>query len=153
MTTETVADSETTLVVERHFDAPIETVWRALTDPEIYAAWWGPRGWDVPSIVLEPRVGGVHRVEMREIETGYRNTISGTYKAVEPPTRLIYSWAWADGPIAGVETEVEIMLAPEGNGTRLRMEHRGLGSAEVRDKHRQGWSGSFDCLEEVLSRC
>ena len=150
MTSDVLADTDATLVIKRRFDAPIEAVWRAFTTPETYAAWWGPKGWDVPSITLQPYVGGVHRVQMREIETGYRNTITGTYTVVEAPTRLVYSWTWSDGPIAGIETEVEITLAPDGTGTMLNVEHRGLGSVEMHDKHQDGWSGSFDCLAATL---
>src|SRR5439155_25673256 len=33
------------LIVEPVFDAPRELVWKAWTDPEQLAKWWGPRGW------------------------------------------------------------------------------------------------------------
>ncbi|NQW09215.1 MAG: SRPBCC domain-containing protein [Alphaproteobacteria bacterium] len=152
MTIDTMANSDATLVIERRFNVPIDVVWRAFTDPEMFATWWGPKGWDVPSITLDPVPGGVHRVEMREIDTGYRNTITGTYKTVEAPSRLVYSWRWSEGGLAGVETEVEITFTPDGSGTRMHMEHRGLGSVEWRDKHHHGWSGSLDRLAHTLDQ-
>jgi uncharacterized protein YndB with AHSA1/START domain len=47
-----------TLSLERTFPAPRAVVYRALTDPEELAKWWGPRGFTVPSVEFDPQVGG-----------------------------------------------------------------------------------------------
>lgn len=33
------------LIIERTFNADIHKVWQAWEDPEIFAKWWGPKGW------------------------------------------------------------------------------------------------------------
>src|SRR4249919_2068677 len=54
------------LVLERQFDAPRDRVYRAFTDPEEMAAWFGPVGYSVPleSIDMDVRTGGHQRFTM-----------------------------------------------------------------------------------------
>src|SRR3954471_7990793 len=62
--TESTATQE--LVIERTFDAPRHLVYRAFTDPEQLARWFGPVGWSVPreTIDMDVRVGGHQRLVM-----------------------------------------------------------------------------------------
>jgi uncharacterized protein YndB with AHSA1/START domain len=41
------------LVVTRVFDAPVDEVWKAWSDPEYLMRWWGPIGFTSPSAELE----------------------------------------------------------------------------------------------------
>lgn len=52
------------LRIERDFDAPREMVFRAWTDPEHLAKWWGPEGMSASHVELDPRVGGRYRCSM-----------------------------------------------------------------------------------------
>jgi len=36
------------MVLTRTFDAPVEAVWRAWTEPELVKRWWGPTGFPHP---------------------------------------------------------------------------------------------------------
>ena len=49
------------LFIEREFDAPKELVFKAFTDPEIYAQWIWPRGLTTTLETFEPRNGGSWR--------------------------------------------------------------------------------------------
>ena len=60
--------SDETLVIERVFDAPVEAVWQLWTDPEQFAAWYGPNGASIPVVDMDVRVGGLRRVGM-EVQT------------------------------------------------------------------------------------
>ncbi len=53
------------LVITRIFDAPIELVWRAWTDPEYVMKWWGPDYFTSPSAKIDFREGGISLVCMR----------------------------------------------------------------------------------------
>lgn len=53
------------LTVTRIFDAPVELVWRAWTDPEYIMRWWGPDHFTSPSAKIDFRVGGTSLVCMR----------------------------------------------------------------------------------------
>jgi len=47
------------------FDAPVELVWKAWTDPEYVMKWWGPEYFTSPSAKIDLRVGGTSLVCMR----------------------------------------------------------------------------------------
>ena len=51
------------LVISRVFDAPRQLVYRAFTDPDHLAAWWGPIGNSLPrdEIEFDVRPGGFQR--------------------------------------------------------------------------------------------
>jgi uncharacterized protein YndB with AHSA1/START domain len=47
--------------VTREFDAPRELVFKAHTDPKLYAQWLGPRGYEMTLETFEPNSGGRYR--------------------------------------------------------------------------------------------
>ena len=57
MTKNTVNEIER-MVVTRIFDAPLELVWKAWTDPNYVIQWWGPKGFTSPVCKMDFRVGG-----------------------------------------------------------------------------------------------
>ena len=58
------------LVMTRVFDAPIERVWQAWTDPEHVKCWWGPTGFTSPLARMDVRVGGTSLVCMNSPQFG-----------------------------------------------------------------------------------
>ena len=46
------------IVVSREFNAPVEEVWQAYTDPKILDQWWGPAPWRAETKHMDFRVGG-----------------------------------------------------------------------------------------------
>lgn len=46
------------LIITREFDAPIELVWRAWTDPEIIDEWWAPKPWKTETVSMDFKAGG-----------------------------------------------------------------------------------------------
>jgi uncharacterized protein YndB with AHSA1/START domain len=77
------------MTITRIYDAPRELVWRAWTEPDRLAAWWGKRGWVArrDSIVMDVRPGGLFRVTTVNAH-GEEMTNEGVYTVVEPPARL-----------------------------------------------------------------
>jgi uncharacterized protein YndB with AHSA1/START domain len=53
------------IVLSRVFDAPRELVFRAWTEKEHFAKWFGPRGFTTTISEADMRVGGLLRFEMR----------------------------------------------------------------------------------------
>jgi uncharacterized protein YndB with AHSA1/START domain len=47
--------------ITREFDAPRELVFKAHTDPDLYAQWLGPRGYEMKLETFEPVSGGKYR--------------------------------------------------------------------------------------------
>jgi hypothetical protein len=52
------------LVIKRTMNAPVDLVWRALTEPELLKRWFAPRPWTVGSVTLELVPGGAFGVSM-----------------------------------------------------------------------------------------
>lgn len=143
------------LVITREFQAPIDRVWSALTDPDQAPAWWGPRGFHVPreSIDADLEIGGLYRACMVRDNTGEEHWWSGVHTDVEPPNLFIFTHAWdkQDGT-RGFETEVTFQLEEIDGGTRMTFFQGPFDTIDNRDSHGVGWRESFDRLAEHLRR-
>jgi uncharacterized protein YndB with AHSA1/START domain len=148
MTDTSVVDDKV-LRMERLIAAPPEHVFALWTEPEKLVKWWGPEGFDVPASAMDVRPGGRWRTTMRSAE-GALHTVSGVYRTIEPPRRLVFTWGWDDDKgVRGHETEVTVTFEPAPGGTRLVLQQQTFASADQRAKHQHGWSSSFDCLERL----
>jgi uncharacterized protein YndB with AHSA1/START domain len=83
--------SDREVVVERVFNAPRHVVWRALTEPEQLAQWWG-RGNKLVIEKLELWPGGRWRFVEHAGDGVYG--FEGIYREVTPPERLSWTFAW-----------------------------------------------------------
>lgn len=77
------------LKITRIYDAPVEAVWGAWTDPEQAAKWWGPRGFTITTHSKDLRVGGTWHYTMHGPDgVDYPN--KAKYLEVEPLSKLVY---------------------------------------------------------------
>jgi uncharacterized protein YndB with AHSA1/START domain len=116
-TASTVSTSDREIVLSRVFDAPRELVWKAFTDSEQLAHWWGPRGFTTRTKRMDVRPGGAWRFVMigpdgRE----YENLI--TYLEVAEPEHLRYKHG-GDTETEPVNFEVLVTFETDG-GARDR---------------------------------
>jgi uncharacterized protein YndB with AHSA1/START domain len=143
--------TETSLRVERTFDASPEEVFDAWTNPEVLRRWWRPNpAWSTPVAEVDLRVGGRYRISMEDPENGTKHTAGGEYSEVSRPRRLVYSWQWEeeDGRLGHASTvAVDFRADGDGERTTVVLEHSGLVSADSRDSHTHGWAGILDMLE------
>jgi len=139
-----------TLVLERVFRASPEKVFEAWTDPAILVKWWGPAGYTIPECELDARPNGAWRTVMLNDE-GSRLEISGVYREVRHPSRLVMTWAWTqpDGG-RGHETEIVVTLENVPEGTRLKLVQSVFDSIDQRNNHNMGWTAIFDSLDAYL---
>jgi uncharacterized protein YndB with AHSA1/START domain len=139
------------LRLERLIAAAPDKVFDAWAKPELLVKWWGPDGFDVPKCALEVRAGGSWLTTMRSPE-GSLHTVSGVYRVIERPRRLVFTWAWdQDDGSRGHETEVTVTFEPAPGGTKLVLQQQSFVEKESLDKHRHGWSSSFDCLARLFA--
>jgi uncharacterized protein YndB with AHSA1/START domain len=126
------AGTSQTQAIERELriDASPETVFDFFTDPAKMVRWKGA------TATLDPRPGGVYRVEMNE-----RNIALGEYVVVDPPNRVVFTWGWEgdDALTPPGSSTVEVTFTPDGDGTVVRLVHSGLPSPESAEAHGQGW--------------
>lgn len=138
------------LRLERLIAAPPDTVFAYWTDPALIVTWWGPEGFDIPAHAIEVRPGGEWRTTMRS-PAGKLMTVSGVYRLIDKPHRLVFTWAWDDEHgVRGHETEVTVTFVPVPGGTRLTLTQQEFATVESRDGHTKGWASTFDCLVKVL---
>jgi len=79
----------------RTYDAPVQAVWDAWTDPAQVAQWWGPRGFTLTTHSKDLRVGGTWRYTMHGPDgTDFPNKT--TYHVVEPLRKLVYDHGASD---------------------------------------------------------
>jgi len=141
---------ERVLRIERVFAASPEKLFQAWTDPERLVRWWGPEGMTTPRCEMDVREDGAWQTTMRN-EKGEEFTVSGVYLTIDPPRRLVFTWAWHnDGVRDGHETEVSIELEPVDGGTRLLLVQQTFKEQEHRDNHKGGWTSSFNDLARFV---
>ena len=138
------------LVIERVFKAAPERVFRAWTDASILAKWWGPEGFTAPDATLDVRVGGAWKSTMVGPK-GEAHVVSGVYREIAPPKRLVMTWAWENDGKRGHETVIELTFEPAAGGTKMRMVQSLFENVDQRDQHNMGWSSSFNDLERILA--
>jgi uncharacterized protein YndB with AHSA1/START domain len=75
--------------ITRMYDAPVQAVWDAWTDPSQVAQWWGPRGFTITTHSKDLRPGGHWSYTMHGPDgVDYPNTTH--YFEVEPCAKLVY---------------------------------------------------------------
>ena len=144
--------TDRTLKLERIIHAPIEEVFDAWIVPEKIASWWGPEYATIPEYSIDARPGGRWRTVMLQ-PTGNRVEVSGVYRVIEKNKQLVFSWAWKqeDGS-RGHETEVTVNFERVGKDTRLTLIQSVFVEPVHRDRHGEGWTSSFNSLEQYLAK-
>src|SRR5688572_6343957 len=94
--------SDREVKVTRSFRAPRALVYRAYTEPELVRRWLlGPPGWTMPICEMDVRVGGQYRWRWRSEDNGNEFGFSGTFREVQPPSRIVHTEAYDPGTVGG----------------------------------------------------
>jgi uncharacterized protein YndB with AHSA1/START domain len=137
--------TEREIQITRVFDAPRELVWKAWTEPERLARWWGKRGWSTPldSIAMDVRPGGVFRLNSISDADGSQLPLDAVYREVAEPERLVFA---RQGAVASVT------FTDLGDG-RTEMTFRTAlhASEQLRDRAAAGMASAFERLAEHLT--
>ncbi|HEX9705438.1 MAG TPA: SRPBCC domain-containing protein [Gemmatimonadales bacterium] len=140
--------SPVTLRLRRTFQAPRERVFRAWTEPSVMVRWKAPGEGTVPLAEVDLRVGGAYRVHMRGPD-GTEYHLKGTYRVVDPPKKLVYTWLWETNPEMG-ETVVTVEFRDVGGSTELVLTHELFPTDDDRKQHETGWTSCFEKLAQTL---
>ncbi|HLW18570.1 MAG TPA: SRPBCC family protein [Actinomycetota bacterium] len=145
--------TDTTILLEREFDAPRHLVWEAMTKPEHVKQWWGPRGYTLPSCEIDLRVGGEWRYLSRA-EDGSEFLFRGVYREITPVERLSYTWIFDFAPY-NETVAIETVELEERGGRTYAKTTMEWPSKEARDGHanamQDGAAQTMDRLEELLA--
>jgi uncharacterized protein YndB with AHSA1/START domain len=138
------------LHLERAVDAPREVVFRMHSEPELFARWFGPRGFTVSNVEADVRVGGTYRIEMQPPE-GDAFFIVGEFVAVEPPVRLSYTFRYEDPDPDDLENVVVFSLDDRGDSTGVSVDQSPFATEARRELHREGWTDTLDRLAVTVT--
>jgi uncharacterized protein YndB with AHSA1/START domain len=142
---------EREVTITRVFLAPRELVWRAWTEPERLARWWGPHGWstDPRDVTLDVRPGGTFRVSSVS-DAGAQMTTAGVYRDVVEPEQLRFEESaedsWHDGAVS------TLTLTDLGDGRTEMVLHSAIRTTEeLGELAAGGMRGAIDRLAELLA--
>ena len=137
------------LTFTRRLNAPPEKIYAAWTDPEKIIRWFGRADATASSFKadIDARVGGRFRISFSTASESYE--VGGVYREVVPNARLVFSWAWHSTPER--ESQVTVVIKPDGAGTLLTLHHEQLFDEAARAGHERGWTAGLDKLEHLLA--
>jgi len=138
--------TDLSLDVDQFVDARPATVWRLLTEPALYARWFGPTGADVAVEEMHLVLGGRLLLRIEFPRADFRIGIEGFYEVIEPPHRLVHTWRNVDEDLV---TTVRFELEPQGSGTRLSVHHRGFVDPVDLEQNQGGWLDLLATLAEL----
>jgi uncharacterized protein YndB with AHSA1/START domain len=155
-------------IVTRVFDAPRELVWKACTESERLAQWWGPKGFAISVRKLDLRPGGVFHYSMRTPD-GREMWGKFVYREIVKPERIVFvnsfsdekggvtrnPWL-ADWPLEVLNTQT---FAEHEGKTTLTLRGGPINASEAERKTfeagfgsmQKGFAGTFDQLAEYLA--
>lgn len=139
-----------TVRVTRHLGFAPEKVFQAWINPSVLIRWFGGTD-DCPTDVsLDPRPGGAYAIIFSPT-----SRLEGTYREVDAPTRLVFSWTHVSTLDDGaeklsLESLVTITLRAAGGGTDLCILHEKLTDEDGRAGVNAGWITCVDKLETLL---
>jgi len=143
------------ITLVRRLKAPPARVFEAWTDPKLLGQWFGPHRTHVDQAEADVRVGGGFRIVIVEdadvrAGRGARHEACGTYRAIEPPCRLVFDWWWAS--TAERVSLVTVTLRPVPEGTELTLLHERFADEATATRHIRGWTESLERLDALTAQ-
>lgn len=155
------------LVITRVINAPQKAVWKAWTEKEALAKWWGPKGMEITQLTLDLKPGGMFHYNMVAPDG---TTMWGKfiYKEIKPTHRLVFVNSFSDDTGQTVRANfsehwpLEVMntltLEEENGKTTLTLRGGPVNptSEEAKlfesmtESMNQGFGGTFEKLEKYL---
>jgi uncharacterized protein YndB with AHSA1/START domain len=144
------------IIITRELDAPRELVFKAFTDPKLYAQWLGPRTLTTIFEKLEAKNGGSYRFINKD-EKGNEFAFHGVYHEVLAPERIIGTFEFEGLPKKG-HVSLESVTLEELPGKRTKLITKDV-FMSIADRDgmwqsgmEEGINDSYDRLEELLAK-
>lgn len=143
------------LLITRTFNAPVSLVFRIWESREHMMRWLGPEEFTCTHLDLDFRPGGAWRACIAADAYG-TSWMGGQFREIETDRRIVYTFAWEDGPDQpGMETLVTVTFEEHDGQTVQYFHQTPFISVEARDSHVSGWNSCFNreqAYVEALAR-
>lgn len=164
-------EDKSQIIIKKIFDAPVETVWKYWTTPELVQKWWGPEHFYAPSIKVDFRVGGKYIYAMhgpKETEFDRDMYSAGEYKEIVPMEKLVVTDYFSDkdghkmpaqeqGLPEGMPDEMTVTVLfekMEDGKTQLSIvyhpENETMYDAMMKSGMEEGWGTSLDKMAKAI---
>jgi uncharacterized protein YndB with AHSA1/START domain len=143
------------ITITRVYNAPRDVVFKAWTDPDEIAKWWGPEDFGVSSVRIEAKPGGKCVIVMRGPD-GVDSPMSGVFDEYVAPERLVMRSSVTNPAgdtllksintitftAIGRQTEITVVARADAYAPEAEMMLAGMKS---------GWNQSLQCLDDALT--
>lgn len=150
------------LILKYSFSAPIEKVWRALTNADKLKQWWSPTGMDSSYISVDFKKGGIFKYCIKAPD-GKEFWGRGVYQTIEQPKFLSFLDTFTDSqgnPVPSshygmsgedmVESLVEFRLTEDNDITTMELVGENPHDDSMLEEMKKGWNGMFEKLGVLL---
>ena len=139
------------ITITREFDAPVDKVFRAMTEPELIARWMGPKYLTNTEIVNEPHHAGTWKLVQRDPD-GNEYAFRGVFHGEQTPELSMRTFEWLGMP--GHVSFETLRLVDLGNGRTRADSVSVFTSTEDRDgmasNMESGVLEGYERLDEIL---
>jgi len=150
-TLQVATPTEREIAMTRVFNAPRRLVFGALTKPELFKRWFGPRGWSLAVCEIDLKVGGTWRSVLRG-PNGKEMGMRGVYQEIAPPERFVSTESFDDYPGESLNT---LVLSEQGGKTTLTIivlyRSQEIRDAVIKSGMEHGAAECYDKLAELLA--
>ena len=146
-----MSDLAQEVLITRIFDAPRERVFKAWTDPDEVAQWYGPEQFDTPRerISIDLRVGGRYELTMVQRDNGAEfPAVYEIVELVEPELLVLRSEPM---PEYGMPEPIVTRVEFHDHGAKTRMTLSDGPYPSNRGQAEAGWSAAFDKLARFVA--
>lgn len=161
MTPATVSTpSDREVLVQRSFDAPVNLLWKAYTEPALMRRWLaGYPGWSMPICEMEVHIGGKYRWQWRNDENSQEFGFSGEFLEVVTHSKIVHTQTFEAGNLGvsmGQEGTIVTVTFSESNGvtnvtTNIRYASKADRDASLSTGMTDGMEANYNLLEKVLA--
>ena len=129
----------------RTFQVPRSRLFEAWTSPDELKKWWQlGHSWKLTIAEIDLRVGGKYRIGLDSTRDDAKHHVTGTFREVSVPEKLVYTWTVEDQAHQGEESLVTAEFHDKGSSSELVLTHDLL---VTNQEHESTYEGGLMVLE------
>ncbi len=156
------ARTNSVVIIETIFDAPVEKVWQVWTEPASIQKWWGPKHYTAPVIQNDLRVGATFLYAMKSSKN-QTTWNTGRYTEIVLHERIVSKMSFSDETGTAITAEkaglpgnwrdemtVIVDFTPRGQRTHVKVQEDGI-PLLMSLFAKMGWEQQFVKIEKILN--